>query len=73
MPRGAFAVAREHGVRSSVAAPIVVEASPWGVMVVASSDERSLQADTEARLASFIVAVSSGSQRIRGEMAMKVV
>ena len=56
-----------------MAAPIVVEASPWGVMVVASSDERSLQADTEARLASFIVAVSSGSQRIRGEMAMKVV
>jgi GAF domain-containing protein len=51
---GTFAVgAREHGVRSSVAAPIVVEASLWGVMVVAWSEERSLPADTEARLADF--------------------
>jgi hypothetical protein len=31
--------AREHGVRSSVATPTVVEASRWGVMVVGGSEE----------------------------------
>ena len=51
---GPFAVgAREHGVWSSVAAPIVVEASLWGAMVVGCSEEQPLPADTEARLADF--------------------
>ncbi len=51
---GPFAVvARERGVRSSVATPIVVEDSVWGVMVVGCFGEQRLPADTEARLASF--------------------
>jgi GAF domain-containing protein len=51
---GPFAVgAREHGVRSSVATPIVVEGAMWGVMVVGCFEEQTLPADTEARLASF--------------------
>jgi signal transduction histidine kinase len=43
----------DHHVRSSVATPIVVEASLWGVMVVGCSEDQSLPADTEARLGSF--------------------
>jgi GAF domain-containing protein len=51
---GPFAVvAREHGVLSSVATPIVVEARLWGAIVVGCFEQQPLPADTEARLASF--------------------
>jgi signal transduction histidine kinase len=46
-------VVRAWGVRSSVGAPITVEGRLWGVMVVSSTRERSLPAQTEARLAGF--------------------
>jgi GAF domain-containing protein len=68
---GAFAVgAREHGVRPSVAAPIVVEAELWGVMVVAWSEEQSAPADTEARLASFteLLATAIANTESRAEL-----
>ncbi|HEY4827963.1 MAG TPA: GAF domain-containing protein [Solirubrobacteraceae bacterium] len=63
--------AREHGVRSSVAAPVVVEASLWGVMVVGSSDEQALPAETEARLGSFteLVATAIANAASRDELA----
>ena len=63
--------AREHGVRSSVAAPIVVEASLWGVMVVGSSEEQPLPADTEARLAGFteLIATAIANAESRAELA----
>jgi signal transduction histidine kinase len=51
--------ARERSVRSSVGAPIMVEGSLWGVMVVGSSREPPLPADTEARLGSFTELVAS--------------
>ncbi|MEA2245711.1 MAG: hypothetical protein QOH46_240, partial [Solirubrobacteraceae bacterium] len=44
---------REEGIRSSVAAPIIVEGRVWGQIVTASSREQPLPPDTEARLASF--------------------
>ena len=44
---------RERGIHSSVGAPISVEGRLWGVMGVLSTRERSLPADTEARLAGF--------------------
>jgi GAF domain-containing protein len=61
----------EHGVRSSVAAPIVVEASLWGVMTVGSTKEQPLSADTEARLASFteLVATAIANAESRGGLA----
>jgi signal transduction histidine kinase len=46
-------------VRSSVGAPIVVEASVWGVMVVGCSEQQPLPADTEARLADFTELVAT--------------
>jgi signal transduction histidine kinase len=51
---GPLAVAaRGRGVRSSVGTPIIVEGRLWGVMVVGSTQNQPLPADTEARLASF--------------------
>src|SRR2546423_1142889 len=45
--------AREHGIRSAVAVPIVVEGRVWGVMLAGSSLKRARPAGTEACLASF--------------------
>jgi signal transduction histidine kinase len=61
----------EHGVRSSVAAPIIVEASLWGVIVVGCSEEQLLPADTEARLASFtdLVATAVANAESRAGLA----
>jgi GAF domain-containing protein len=59
---GPFAViARERGtrLRSSVATPIVVEASLWGTVVVSCSEQQSLPAKTEARLADFTELVAT--------------
>jgi signal transduction histidine kinase len=51
--------ARERRIRSSVGAPIMVEGSLWGVMVVGSSREPPLPADTEVRLGSFTELVAT--------------
>ncbi|HWE12898.1 MAG TPA: GAF domain-containing protein, partial [Solirubrobacteraceae bacterium] len=63
--------ARERRVRSSVGAPIMVEGSLWGVMVVGSSREPSLPADTEARLGSFtdLVATAIANAESRADLA----
>ena len=44
---------REQRIRSSVAAPILVEGRVWGQMVTASSQEQPLPPETEDRLSSF--------------------
>ncbi len=61
----------EYGVWSSVAAPIVVEARLWGVMVVGCSEEQPLPADTEARLADFteLVATAVANAETRAGLA----
>jgi hypothetical protein len=46
-------ITRKGGVRSAVGTPIIVEGSLWGVIVVGSTLEQPLPADTEARLADF--------------------
>jgi signal transduction histidine kinase len=48
----AAALARDLGVRASVAAPVAVEGRLWGAIFVGSAQER-LPAGTEARLAGF--------------------
>jgi signal transduction histidine kinase len=66
--------ARERRVRSSVGAPIVVEGSLWGVMVVGSSRELPLPPDTEARLRSFteLVATAIANAASRAGLARLV-
>jgi signal transduction histidine kinase len=63
--------ARERSVRSSVGAPVMVEGRLWGVMVVGSSREPPLPADTEARLGSFteLVATAIANAESRAGLA----
>jgi signal transduction histidine kinase len=63
-------LARETGLRSSVATPIVVEGRLWGA-VVAGSDETPLAADIETRLASFteLVATAIANAESRSALA----
>jgi GAF domain-containing protein len=62
--------ASERGVRSSVGTPVIVEGHLWGVMGVASSGERPLRTDTEARLAKFteLLATSIANAQSRAEL-----
>jgi signal transduction histidine kinase len=63
-------VAHRAGVRVSVGAPIIIEGRPWGVMLVASSREGALPADTEIRLAGFaeLVATALADAQARAEL-----
>ncbi|MDX6684899.1 MAG: hypothetical protein QOF86_1027 [Baekduia sp.] len=62
---------RDDGVRSAVAAPIIVEGALWGLMVAASSQEQPLPPNTEARLASFteLVATAIANAEAQTEVA----
>jgi GAF domain-containing protein len=46
-------IARQHGWRSSIAAPIIVEGRLWGVMLVATQRTDPFPAGAEERLAAF--------------------
>jgi signal transduction histidine kinase len=46
-------IARRHGWRSSIAAPIIVEGRLWGVMLVATQLSQPFSAGAENRLAAF--------------------
>jgi GAF domain-containing protein len=52
-------IARRHGWRSSIAAPIVVEGRVWGVMLVATQRPEPFPAGAEVRLAAFTDLVAS--------------
>jgi signal transduction histidine kinase len=62
--------AREWGFSSAVGVPIDVEGRMWGVVTVGSTGERSLPADTEARLAGFtqLVATAIGNAQARVDL-----
>jgi signal transduction histidine kinase len=64
------AVRRALGIRSVVAAPIVVEGQLWGVMMAASTREQPLPADTEARLVSFTELVASAIANAEGRAGL---
>jgi signal transduction histidine kinase len=69
---GSLAAAiRERGLGSSVGTPIVVEGRVWGVMTAASSPERRLPADTEARLASFTELVSTAMSNVQARAEVR--
>jgi signal transduction histidine kinase len=63
--------ARERGVRSSVAAPIIVEGRLWGTIGAGSTGEEPLPVGTEARLADFteIVATAIANAESRAGLA----
>jgi len=63
--------ARERGVTSSVATPIIVEGRLWGAIGAGSTGERPLPPDTEARLADFteLVATAIANAESRAALA----
>jgi signal transduction histidine kinase len=62
--------ARQHGWRSSVGVPIVVDRRLWGVVVLASTRDEPLPADTEERLTGFteLLATSIANAESRAEL-----
>jgi signal transduction histidine kinase len=62
--------AREAGLRSAVATPIIVEGRLWGFVVAASTLEERLAGDTEARLDSFtkLAATAIANAESRAEL-----
>jgi signal transduction histidine kinase/putative methionine-R-sulfoxide reductase with GAF domain/uncharacterized protein YoaH (UPF0181 family) len=69
---GALGIAaRDGGVRSAVATPILVEGRIWGIAIAGSRREQPLPADTEARLGSFteLVATSIANAESRADLA----
>jgi GAF domain-containing protein len=65
------AEARQRGVRSAVATPVMVEGRLWGVLGVGTSTEQPLPPDAEARLVSFaeLVATAIANAESRSELA----
>jgi GAF domain-containing protein len=63
-------IARQHGWRSSIAAPISVEGRLWGVMLVASQQPEPFPAGAEMRLAAFtdLVATALANAQAHGEV-----
>jgi signal transduction histidine kinase len=63
-------LAREFGYGAAVGVPVSVEGRLWGVMVVASSQEEPLPADSEAWLAGFteLVATAIANSQTRVEL-----
>jgi transcriptional regulator with GAF, ATPase, and Fis domain len=63
--------ARASGVQAAVGAPIVVDGRLWGAMVVATTRQEDLPADTEARVAEFteLIAMAISNLQARSELA----
>ena len=63
--------AREAGINSSLATPIMVEGRLWGVIAAGSTQKQPVPADTEARLANFteLVATAIANAESRAELA----
>jgi signal transduction histidine kinase len=61
---------REHGIRSSVAAPIVVGGRLWGVMIASWTEERPASPEIQERMAEFIelVATAIANAESRAEL-----
>jgi signal transduction histidine kinase len=62
--------ARERGVRSSVATPIMVEGQLWGVLGVGTTTDRPLPPDAEARLVSFAELVATAIANAESHAAL---
>jgi signal transduction histidine kinase len=63
--------ARAAGVQAAVGTPIVVDDRLWGAMVVATTHQEDLPADTEARVAEFteLIAMAISNLQARSELA----
>jgi PAS domain S-box-containing protein len=64
------ALARDAGIHTAVGVPILVDGSPWGVMMALSTEQQELPVDTEARLAAFteLIATAISNTQAREEI-----
>jgi signal transduction histidine kinase len=62
--------ARDWGMHTAVGVPIDVEGRVWGVVTVASTRDRSLPADTEARLVAFTELVGTAIANAEAQAAL---
>ena len=62
--------AREHGIRSAVGCPILVQGRLWGAMVVAHYEAEPFPADTERRVSQFteLVATAIANAEARAQL-----
>jgi PAS domain S-box-containing protein len=62
--------AREHGIRSAVGCPILVQGRLWGAMVVAHYEAEPFPADTERRVSQFteLMATAIANAKARDEV-----
>ncbi len=63
-------VVREAGINSAVGTPILVDGRLWGVIVVASTLDTPLPADSEARLAAFTELVATAIANAESRVAL---
>ena len=65
------AISSQFGIRSAVAAPIMVGGALWGVMIASSSEDQPPAADMETRMAAFteLVATAISNTEARSETA----
>jgi signal transduction histidine kinase len=63
-------VARSHGLRSAVGAPILVDGGLWGLVIAGKTGEKPLLPDAEERLAGFaeLVATAISNTTARAEL-----
>jgi PAS domain S-box-containing protein len=64
------ALARDAGIHTAVGVPILVDGSPWGVMMALSTEQQELPVDTEVRLAAFteLIATAISNTQAREEI-----
>jgi signal transduction histidine kinase/uncharacterized protein YoaH (UPF0181 family) len=64
-------IARQRGIRWSVGVPIVVDGALWGMIIVASQDAVTFEADVEPRLAKFteLVATAIANSQAHQQLA----
>jgi signal transduction histidine kinase len=67
---GASEVARSHGLRSAVGAPILVEGRLWGLVIAGTTGDEALPPNAEERLAGFseLVATAISNATARAEL-----
>src|SRR5262249_6359318 len=64
---GASEVARSHGLRSAVGAPILVEGRLWGLVIAGTTGDDVLASNAEERLAGFTELVATAISNAQGQ------
>src|SRR5262249_30638093 len=64
-------VARSHGLRSAVGAPILVEGRLWGLVIAGTTGDEPLPSDAEERLAGFTELVATAISNAQAQSDLK--